>query len=119
MPYPASPLRRAKMVTLPTRALYAWGRMERVREAIKVLDPQEAYLVSDRAVEVLLRDSRLIRITAKESLRGGGFTADHEIAVVAGESGRNVTLWGTVDLPWATGDTAEDCLAQAILLMHS
>jgi hypothetical protein len=92
--------------------------MERVREAIRNLDPQEAYLVSDRAVENLLQDGRRIRITAQENLKSGGFSADHEVAVVMREGGTDVTVWGNIDLPWATGDTIEDCLAQAILLMR-
>jgi hypothetical protein len=91
--------------------------MERVREAIEVLGPQEAYLVSDRAVELLLQDGRRIRITAQENLIGSGYSADHEVAVFIEQDGRTVTMWGNIDLPWATGDTVEKCLQSAILLM--
>jgi hypothetical protein len=75
--------------------------VERVREALRALDPQEAELVSDRTVEVLLRDSRRIRVTAAENLLGSGFTADHEIAIVYAHEDRNAIIWGNIDLPWA------------------
>jgi hypothetical protein len=92
--------------------------MERVCEAVKDLDPQEAYLVSDRTVEMLLRDRRLVRITARKNLKSSSeFSADHEMAVVVEQDGQSVTLWGHIDLPWATADTVEECLAQAIRLM--
>ncbi|HEV3479783.1 MAG TPA: hypothetical protein VG144_10080 [Gaiellaceae bacterium] len=93
--------------------------MERVREAIQALDPQEAYLVSDRAVEVLLRDGRTVRITAYESLKSGGYSAVHEVEVEFEQDGKDVAAWSRADFPWAAGDSVEDCLAEAIFLMRS
>jgi|GEM_PF-3747329 len=88
--------------------------MDSVREAIQALNPDEAYLVSDRTVEVLLQDGRWLRFTAAEDLKTDGFTAVREIAADVHVDGHSVRLWESVDLPEAHADTAEDCLAQAI-----
>jgi hypothetical protein len=89
-----------------------------VREAVEYLDPQEAYRVSDRAVELLLRDGRNVRVTALESLKSSGFSAVHEVEVEMQHDGKDVTVWSRADFPWATGDTAEECLASAITMMR-
>jgi hypothetical protein len=68
---------------------------------------------------LLLQDGRKVRITAAEGLKGDRrFSADHEVAVEMQHDGKIVTAWASINLPWAVGDTAEDCLAQAILLMR-
>ena len=92
--------------------------MQSVRRAIEHLNPQEAYVVSDRCVELLLQDGRRVRVTAQQEMKSGSrYWADHEIAYAMEHNGEDVTVWGSTDLPWADGDSVEDCLAHAILLM--
>jgi hypothetical protein len=94
--------------------------VQKVREAIEASGRvQGAYLVSDRTVELNLHDGRSIRITAAENLKSGGYSAVHEKAVEMQQGGDIVIAWGYIDLPWAVGDTIEECLASAILLLHS
>jgi len=92
---------------------------ERLLEAINKLNPAEAHRVSDRSIELLLDEPRrLIRITARESLRGDrDFNAVHEEAFYLDHDGMTLTHWKHADFPWAVGSNIDDCLANAIQLI--
>lgn len=93
--------------------------MERVKEAIhNYSDIAEAWLINDRTVELLMTDGRGYRITAAESLKSGGYTAIHRKRVDLSSEPDAPEAWAPADLPWATGDTIEDCLLSAVLLMR-
>lgn len=93
--------------------------MERLKDAIRSSDRiSEAWLVSDRAVEILLSDGRTILITAQENLKSGGYSAEHRVGLEIIAEGRSAEVWGPIDLPWADGETIDDCLTKAIVLLH-